>query len=138
MCYSNQGLIDQVVADARKFFDGQGAEAGAEAAGKYFAMVPMDGGAGALVQVPRLSSADRPGATNREPFRQQRECQRLLVRVRQQGGPRGCQDPSRQVHLDPRLCRLLVLPAQGAAGAEHLRADVPAHAELVGSGDEGE
>ncbi|MCX7424983.1 MAG: DUF4838 domain-containing protein [Planctomycetia bacterium] len=42
MCYSNQGFIDQVVADARKFFDDQGAVAGAQAMGKYFGLVPMD------------------------------------------------------------------------------------------------
>lgn len=44
LCYSHQGVVDQVVADARKFFDGQGAEPGAEAAGNFFAMVPMDWG----------------------------------------------------------------------------------------------
>lgn len=44
LCYSSQGLVDQVVADARKFFDGQGAAIRAEAAGRYFAMVPMDRG----------------------------------------------------------------------------------------------
>src|SRR5262245_61581597 len=31
LCYSSQGLVDQVVVDARKFFDGQGAAIGAEA-----------------------------------------------------------------------------------------------------------
>ena len=47
LCYSNQGLVDQVVADARRYFDGEGAANGAEAAGKFFAMVPMDRGGGA-------------------------------------------------------------------------------------------
>jgi len=44
LCYSNQGLVDQVVADARKYFDGGGTSVGTEAAGKFFAMVPMDRG----------------------------------------------------------------------------------------------
>jgi len=44
LCYSSQGLVDQVVADARKYFDGEGAANGAEAAGNFFAMVPMDRG----------------------------------------------------------------------------------------------
>jgi hypothetical protein len=44
LCFSSQGLLDQVVADARKYFDGRGLELGAVAAGRYFAMVPMDAG----------------------------------------------------------------------------------------------
>jgi hypothetical protein len=42
MCYSNQGFIDQVVADARKFFDVQSTMAGVQASGEYFGLVPMD------------------------------------------------------------------------------------------------
>jgi hypothetical protein len=42
MCFSNQGLVDQTVADARKFFDSGKAEAGAKAEGNYFGVVPMD------------------------------------------------------------------------------------------------
>lgn len=44
LCYSSQGLVDQVVADARRYFDGEGTANGAEAAGRFFAMVPMDRG----------------------------------------------------------------------------------------------
>lgn len=44
LCYSHPGLVAQVVADARKYFDGEGAAARAEAAGNFFAMVPMDRG----------------------------------------------------------------------------------------------
>ncbi len=42
MCYSNQGLVDQVVADADAYFSGAGAKYRAQAAGRYFAVVPMD------------------------------------------------------------------------------------------------
>jgi len=53
LCYSSQGVVDQVVADARKYFDGQGAATGAEAAGDFFAMVPMDrGGRGGWCNCP--------------------------------------------------------------------------------------
>lgn len=53
LCYSHPGVVAQVVADARKFFDGGGAEIGAEAAGNYFAMVPMDwGGRGSWCKCP--------------------------------------------------------------------------------------
>lgn len=44
MCFSSQGLVDQVVADARKFFDGKGLQYGAQAAGNSFGIVPMDAG----------------------------------------------------------------------------------------------
>ena len=47
MCYSSQGLVDQVVADARKYFDGRGTEVDAVAVGRYFTIVPMDRGVGA-------------------------------------------------------------------------------------------
>lgn len=57
LCYSRQGLVDQVVADARKYFDGEGAANGAEAAGKFFAMVPMDrGGRGHWCQCPECQA----------------------------------------------------------------------------------
>lgn len=42
MCYSNQGFVNQVVADARNFFDNQGAGPGVYAMGQYFGLVPMD------------------------------------------------------------------------------------------------
>jgi len=42
MCYTNAGFIQQVVQDARDYFDGKGAKRGAFAAGDYFALVPMD------------------------------------------------------------------------------------------------
>ena len=44
MCYSNPGLIRQVVQDARDYFDGKGAKPGAVAVGDYFAVVAMDNG----------------------------------------------------------------------------------------------
>jgi len=57
LCYSNQRLVDQVVTDARKYFDGEGAANGAEAAGKFFAMVPMDrGGRGHWCKCPDCQS----------------------------------------------------------------------------------
>ncbi|OHB81752.1 MAG: hypothetical protein A2V98_07440 [Planctomycetes bacterium RBG_16_64_12] len=57
LCYSSQGVADQVVADARKFFDGQGVEIGAEAAGNYFAVAPMDrGGRGGWCKCPACQS----------------------------------------------------------------------------------
>ena len=42
MCYSNPEFIAQVIQDARDYFDGKGAKPGAQAAGDYFALVPMD------------------------------------------------------------------------------------------------
>jgi hypothetical protein len=42
MCFTNEGFIQQVVRDARDFFDGKGKLAGAQAAGDFFALVPMD------------------------------------------------------------------------------------------------
>ena len=45
MCFTNAGFIAQVVQDARDFFDGKGAKPGAQAAGDYFALVPMDNNA---------------------------------------------------------------------------------------------
>lgn len=57
LCYSNQGLVEQVVTDARKYFDGEGAAKGAEAAGRFFAMVPMDrGGRGHWCKCPDCQS----------------------------------------------------------------------------------
>ncbi len=57
LCYSNPGLVDQVVNDARRYFDGEGAANGAEAAGKFFAMVPMDrGGRGHWCKCPECQS----------------------------------------------------------------------------------
>jgi hypothetical protein len=44
LCYSNPGLVAQVVADARRYFDGHQAEQGAKALGDYFGIVPMDNG----------------------------------------------------------------------------------------------
>jgi len=42
MCYSNPKFIQQVVRDARNYFDGKGLKPGAKAAGDFFALVPMD------------------------------------------------------------------------------------------------
>ena len=42
MCYTNPDFIAQVVRDARDYFDGRGAQEGAQAMGDYFALVPMD------------------------------------------------------------------------------------------------
>lgn len=45
MCYTNQGFIEQVIADARDYFDGKGTKPGAMAFGDFFALVPMDNSA---------------------------------------------------------------------------------------------
>jgi len=45
MCYTNPGLVRQVVQDARDYFDGKGAKPGAVAMGDFFAVVPMDNSA---------------------------------------------------------------------------------------------
>lgn len=45
MCYTNPELIQQVVQDARDFFDGKGKQPGTHADGDLFAVVPMDSGA---------------------------------------------------------------------------------------------
>lgn len=42
MCYTNPGFIQQVVQDARDYFDGKGLQPGARAMGDFFALVPMD------------------------------------------------------------------------------------------------
>ena len=42
MCYTNAGLVRQVIQDARDYFDGKGLKPGASAAGDYFSIVPMD------------------------------------------------------------------------------------------------
>lgn len=42
LCYTNPGLVQQVVRDARDYFDGKGKKPGAVAEGDYFALVPMD------------------------------------------------------------------------------------------------
>jgi hypothetical protein len=42
MCYTNPEFIAQVVQDARDYFDGRGAKAGATAMGDVFGLVPMD------------------------------------------------------------------------------------------------
>ena len=42
MCYTNPGLVRQVVQDARDYFDGKGLKPGGVAAGDFFAVVPMD------------------------------------------------------------------------------------------------
>ncbi len=43
MCFTNPGLIQQVVQDARDYFDGKGLKPGAFAQGDVFAVVPADG-----------------------------------------------------------------------------------------------
>jgi len=45
MCFTHPGFIQQVVQDARDFFDGKGAKPGAQASGDFFALVPMDNSA---------------------------------------------------------------------------------------------
>lgn len=42
MCYTCPGLIQQVIQDARDYFDGKGLKPGAVATGDFFAVVPMD------------------------------------------------------------------------------------------------
>ena len=42
MCYTHPAFIQQVIADARDYFDGKGKKPGAQAAGDYFGLVPMD------------------------------------------------------------------------------------------------
>lgn len=44
MCYTNPEFIQQVVQDARDYFDGKGAKPGAAATGDFFGLVPMDNG----------------------------------------------------------------------------------------------
>jgi len=42
MCFTNEGFIQQVVRDARNYFDGKGVAPGSRAEGDYFPLVPMD------------------------------------------------------------------------------------------------
>ena len=45
MCYTNEGLIRQVIQDAEDYFEGKGLKPGGVGAGDYFAVVPMDNSA---------------------------------------------------------------------------------------------
>ena len=42
LCYTTPGLVQQVIQDARDYFDGKGVKPGAQAAGDFFSVVPMD------------------------------------------------------------------------------------------------
>ncbi len=42
MCYTNEGFIQQVIQDARDYFDGKGAPPGATATGDVYGLVPQD------------------------------------------------------------------------------------------------
>ena len=42
MCFTNEAFIQQVVRDARNYFDGKGVAPGSRAVGDYFPLVPMD------------------------------------------------------------------------------------------------
>ncbi len=42
MCYTNPGFVDQVIQDARDYFDGKGTPHQAVAYGDFFALVPQD------------------------------------------------------------------------------------------------
>jgi len=42
MCFTNPGFRAQVVKEAREYFDGHGSRRGAQAAGNFFGLVPMD------------------------------------------------------------------------------------------------
>ena len=113
MCYLNPGFIDQVVEDARAFFDGRGATAEPRD-GRLFRLGAH--GQSRLVPVPACRpSSIRSGkrTPNMGWTFQQRVCQQLLVHVCQQGGPRGRQNASRQVSGHDRLCRLRLLSRQG-------------------------
>lgn len=44
MCFTNPGFIQQVVQDARDYFDGKGKKPGAFAEGDFYSLVPMDAG----------------------------------------------------------------------------------------------
>jgi hypothetical protein len=44
MCYTNREFINQVIQDARDYFDGKPLQPGAVAQGDFFALVPMDNG----------------------------------------------------------------------------------------------
>jgi len=42
LCYTNPAVVQQVTQDANDYFDGKGVKPGAQAAGNYFALLPMD------------------------------------------------------------------------------------------------
>jgi len=42
MCFTNDGFVQQVIQDARDYFDGKGAKPRAVASGDFFALVPQD------------------------------------------------------------------------------------------------
>ena len=132
LCYSNADVVRQVAADADSYFEGHGA--GVLRRGRRRLLRRGADGRAQLLQVSPMPGPNDPRA--KLPGVQQRGGQRLLVRLRQQGGPRGRQDASGQVHRDLGLRPLRLPPAKGAAGAECQRADVPAHAQLVGAGHE--
>ncbi len=63
MCYTNPGFVDQVVRDARDYFDGKGLKYRGVGAGDYFALVPMDNSS--YCKCPRcMAEMDRTEAEN--------------------------------------------------------------------------
>jgi hypothetical protein len=59
LCYTQPGLIRQVAQDARDYFDGKGIQAGAQAAGEFFPVMPMDNSK--YCQCPNCKALQRPG-----------------------------------------------------------------------------
>jgi hypothetical protein len=65
MCYTEPGLIQQVVQDARDYFDGKGSQPGSTNRGPYFGIVPQDNSS--YCKCPRCQAAlDLSDADNQQ------------------------------------------------------------------------
>ncbi len=67
-CYTNQGLIDQVVQDARDYFDGKGVKGRQIAMGDYFAVLPLDNNAWCLCDDCQAALAKEKNQFNQDHF----------------------------------------------------------------------
>lgn len=67
-CYSNQSLINQVVADARSYFDGNGVKGAQIAIGDYFAVLPLDNDRWCLCEQCQSALANESNQFNHEHF----------------------------------------------------------------------
>ena len=66
MCFTKQGFINQVIQDARDFFDGKGTKTGVHAEGNFFPLVPMDNSS--WCKHPECQAQLDPGERNNPQF----------------------------------------------------------------------
>ena len=66
MCFTNPEFTEQVIEDANAYFDGKGKRPRAQAAGDYFALVPMDNSR--YCKCPRCRALERPDSPGEGHF----------------------------------------------------------------------